>query len=106
MSIKLIAMISLLLVCFLGGGCAPARGFDSSLKSIVKPYRFSIVKWEFRAIPGEVNRLVFGRQEKVDDEVWKSLEPKYPLTITNPDYIHNGGGCSWAINPEAENPGP
>jgi len=62
-------MISLLLVCFLGGGCAPARGFDSSLKSIVKPYRFNIVKWESRAIPDEVNRLVFGGREKVDDEV-------------------------------------
>ena len=69
MSIKLIAMISLLLVCFLGGGCAPARGFDSSLKSIVKPYRFSIVRWESRVIPLEVSRLVFGRHEKVDDEV-------------------------------------
>ena len=69
MSVKSIAMISLLLVCFLGGNCAPARGFDSSLRSIVKPYCFSIVKWESRAIPDEINRLVFGRQEKVDDEV-------------------------------------
>jgi len=67
--VKSIAMISLLLVCFLGVGCAPAPDFDSSLKSIVKPYRFSIVKWESRAIPQEVNRLVFGRHEKVDDEV-------------------------------------
>ena len=43
--------------------------FDSSLKSIVKPYRFSIVKWESRAIPQEVKRWIFGRYEKVDDEV-------------------------------------
>ncbi len=69
MSMKLIAMIGLTLIYFLGGSCTPARDFDSSLKSIVKPYRFSIVKWESRAIPDEVRRLVFGRYEKVDDEV-------------------------------------
>ncbi len=43
--------------------------FDSSLRSIVKPYRFSIVKWESRTIPQEVKRWIFGRYEKVDDEV-------------------------------------
>jgi len=67
LSIRLAAMVSLLLVCFLGAGCAPARGFDSSLKSIVEPYRFSIARWESRAIPGRVNRLVFGGHEKVGD---------------------------------------
>jgi uncharacterized protein YdcH (DUF465 family) len=36
---------------------------------MVKPYHFSIVQWELRAIPDEVNRLVFGKHEKVDDEV-------------------------------------
>jgi len=36
---------------------------------MVKPYRFSIAQWELRAIPNEVNRLVFGKREKVDDEV-------------------------------------
>ncbi len=43
--------------------------FDSSLKSIVKPYRFSIVKWESRTIPQEVKRWILGRYDKVDDEV-------------------------------------
>ncbi|MFC1979628.1 hypothetical protein ACFLVS_01965 [Chloroflexota bacterium] len=69
MSIKLIAMISISLVCLLGGSCAPARGFDGSLKSIVKPYRFSMVGWGFRTIPCEVKRLVFDRHEKVEDKV-------------------------------------
>jgi len=78
LSIKLFAMISLLLVCFLSGGCASSRGFDSSLKSIVKPYRFSMVKWESRAIPDEVNRLVFGRHEKVDDAV-RVVTSYFPL---------------------------
>jgi len=45
----------------------------------VKPYRFSIVKWESRAIPQEINRLVCGRHEKVDDEVHVVTE-YFPLT--------------------------
>ncbi len=68
MKIKLIAVLSLLLVC-LGGSCAPTRDFNSYLSSIVKPYRFSIMKWEFRTIPREVNQWIFGRYEKIDDEV-------------------------------------
>jgi len=35
----------------------------------VKPYLFSIVWWESRAIPYEVNQWLFGRQEKIDDEI-------------------------------------
>lgn len=58
-----------MLVCFLGGSCSSASGFDSSLGSIVKSYRFSLAGWEFKAIPAELSRLVFGRPEKVEDEV-------------------------------------
>lgn len=68
MRLKLI-VISLLFLCLLGGSCSPAPDFDSSLKSIVKPYRFSIAQWEFKAIPDALNRLVCGKQEKADDEV-------------------------------------
>jgi uncharacterized protein YdcH (DUF465 family) len=66
--LKLIA-ISLLSLCLLSGSCSTAPDFDSSLRSIAKPYLFSIAQWESRVIPGEVNRLVFGKGEKVDDEV-------------------------------------
>ncbi len=69
MEIKLVVTVSLLSVCLLGGSCALPRDFDSYLRSIVKPYRFSITKWEFRTIPHEVNQLIFGRYEKPDDEV-------------------------------------
>ncbi len=62
--------MSLLLVSLLGAGCAPSRDFDSRISSIVKPYRFSIVKWESRAISHEVNQWIFGRHEKIDDEVY------------------------------------
>jgi len=69
LSVKSIAMIGLVLICFLGGGCTPAGGFDSSLKSIVEPYRFSILEWEFKVLPAEVSKALFGKQEKVDEEV-------------------------------------
>ena len=60
---------SLLLVCLLSTSCAPGRDFDAHLNSIVKPYLFSIAKWESRAIPLEVNQWIFGRHEKSDDEL-------------------------------------
>ena len=69
MEIKLVVTVSLLLVCLLGGSCALPRDFDSCLRSIVKPHRFSIMKWEFTTIPHEAYKLIFGKYEKADDEV-------------------------------------
>ncbi len=60
---------NLLLLCFFGGSCVPASNFDSHLRSIVKPYTFSIVKWESTAIPGEAKKWIFDRYKKIDDEV-------------------------------------
>ncbi|MFC1974702.1 hypothetical protein ACFLVA_01660 [Chloroflexota bacterium] len=71
---RLIAMTSLLLICLLGVTCAPGRGFDSRLSSIVKPYRFSVARWESKALLDEANQLIFGRREKVDDEVNRVTE--------------------------------
>jgi predicted nucleic acid-binding Zn-ribbon protein len=53
--LKLI-VTSLFLLCLLSGSCASAQSFDSSLKSIVKPYRFSIAQWELKAIPYEAKQ--------------------------------------------------
>ena len=69
MKIRLIATASLLSLCLLGGSCASTQDFDAHLSSIVKPYRFSIVKWESRAIPREVNQWISGSRQKIDDEV-------------------------------------
>ena len=69
MKIKLIATASLLLLCLLSGSCAFTRDFDAHLSSIVRSYRFSIVKWESRAIPHEANQWILGSYEKIDDEV-------------------------------------
>ncbi len=68
MKIKLIAIASLLLLCWLSGGCASSRDFDARLSSIVKPYRFNIAQWESVAIPREVNQWIFSRYKKSDDE--------------------------------------
>jgi len=69
LEIKLVVAIGLLLVCLLGGSCTLPRDFDSCLRSIVKPYRFSVMKWEFWTIPREVNQLISGRYGKTGDEV-------------------------------------
>ncbi len=66
---KPIIFIGLLLVCLLSGSCAPSQSFDARLKSLVKPYLFSIARWELRAIPDELNQWIFGREEKIDDEI-------------------------------------
>ena len=64
----LTAITSVLLVCLLSGGCSPTQDFDTRLRSIVKPYSFSILEWEGKTIPREVNLALFGKHEKIDDE--------------------------------------
>jgi len=76
---KQIIFISLLLVCLISGSCAPGQDFDSRLKSIVRPYVFSIAGWEFKAIPQEISRWLSGGQEDVDDEV--RVVTEYFVTI-------------------------
>jgi len=49
-----LVVLALLSLCLLGGSCATAPDFDSSLKSIVKPYQFSIARWELKALPEEL----------------------------------------------------
>jgi hypothetical protein len=64
-----LVVLTLLSLFLLGGSCAPAPDFDSSLKSIVKPYQFSIARWELKAIPDELNSSTFGKGERVEDKV-------------------------------------
>jgi len=69
LKIRLIAIACLLSLCLLGGSCASTQDFDAHLSSIVKPYRFSIVSWESRAIPREANQWIFSSCQRIDDEV-------------------------------------
>jgi len=57
----------LLSLCLIIGGCAPAADFDGSLKSIVSPYQFSIAQWELVTITGELNSLISGKVERIED---------------------------------------
>ncbi len=74
MKIKLIAIASLLLVCLLGGSCASSRDFDTRLSSIVKPYRFNLIKWERQALSHEWNQWISSNGEEVEGEVDLVLE--------------------------------
>ncbi len=73
MRLKLV-VLTLLSLCLLGGSCATSPDFDSSLKSIVKPYQFSIAQWELKALPDEVNDYVFNKGERVEDKVGVVVE--------------------------------
>jgi len=64
----------LLSLCLIMGSCAPAADFDGSLKSIVKPYQFSIAQWELVTITGELNSLIFGKEEGVEDKAGVVVE--------------------------------
>ena len=57
------------LVMLVNGSCAPAVSFDNQLKSIITPYTFSIVGWEFEAIPREITRRVFDGSDGVAGDV-------------------------------------
>jgi hypothetical protein len=59
LKLKLI-VISLLLVCLLGGGCASVPDFDDNLNAIVKPYHFNFVKWELGAFAYETRQWLGG----------------------------------------------
>ena len=63
--IRSIMAIGLALVISLTGGCIAVRDFNDHLSSIIKPYRFSIVKWELKTI---FNRDNVDPGEKIEDE--------------------------------------
>ena len=73
MRLKLV-VLTLLSLCLLGGSCATTPDFDSSLKSIVKPYQFSIAQWEFKALPDEVNDYIFNKGEGAEDKAGVVVE--------------------------------
>jgi len=107
LKVKLVAGIGLLLVCWFGGSCAPAQDFDNCLKSIVAPYRFSIVKWEAKVIFDEANQWIFGRNEQADDEVqlvtqYFSLVERIKTLRSEIEAINSGNGQGDLASLEAE----
>ena len=68
MKTKLILIVSLLMAGLFIPGCGATRNFDERLNSITKPYSFSTLAWESRAIPGEIAQWAHGWLENIDDE--------------------------------------
>ena len=59
--IKVGLLIIVLLTLFtLVSGCVPDHDFNKQLKTITKPYRFDLVKWEFETLGGEVGEFFRG----------------------------------------------
>ena len=107
MKVKLVACMSLLLVCLFGGSCSPTQDFDNRLKSIVEPYRFSIVKWEAKVIFDEANQLILGTNDKTDDEVhlvtdYFSLVERIDILKSEIGVINSGSGQGDLTSLEAE----
>ena len=65
----LIIATSMLSLVLLGVSCAPGRDFNARLSSIVKPYNFSIAKWEFNTIFNEAKQVISGRDKKIENDV-------------------------------------
>lgn len=62
--IGLLLVVVLSLLCSFITGCSLTRDFDRYLRSVTKPYRFDIVKWEFEAFGVEVSKIF--SQKKCD----------------------------------------
>ena len=70
----LIIATSMLSLVLLGVSCAPGRDFNARLSSIVKPYNFSIARWEFNTIFNEAKQVISGRDKRIENEVNKATE--------------------------------
>jgi hypothetical protein len=68
LKLGLIAVVSLLLFGLFGVSCTPIRDFNARLKAIVKPYRFSITKWELNTF-FNIWPLASSRESTSDDEI-------------------------------------
>jgi len=71
---ELVITTCMLAVVLLGASCTISGNFDSHLSSIVKPYSFSIAKWEFNAVFNETWQAVSGRDKRINGEVSKVRE--------------------------------
>jgi hypothetical protein len=65
MRLRFIA-ISLLSLCLFGVSCIHSQGFTHQLNAIIKPYCFSITRWEFKTIGAKL--WVFGKHKENDNQ--------------------------------------
>jgi len=68
--VGLLLLLMSLLLCSLLEGCTPGRSdFDKKMRAIIKPYHFSIVKWELNTLGEEVAKVFSGGQKSADDSI-------------------------------------
>ncbi len=65
---ELVLVTGMLSIILFGGSCVPCQDFDSRLRSIVAPYRFSVAGWEFREVSQAVSEWLYCQPEVIDDE--------------------------------------
>jgi hypothetical protein len=82
---RAIIFACLLLACWLVTSCAPAADFDYHLNSLVRPYLFNFVGWEFGAIAHEFTRQTPGRYQQ-DEEI--SLVIEYFSAVEQAESLH------------------
>lgn len=71
---KVTILTGLLLTGLLAAGCTPGGDLNHHLHSIVKPYLFDYIGWEFRAIKSEVNQRTPDSRDKPADEIQIVIE--------------------------------
>ncbi|MFH1775158.1 MAG: hypothetical protein ABH839_00660 [Chloroflexota bacterium] len=68
MKVRLISIVGLAAVLLLAASCARGDSFSARLGSIVQPYRFSIARWEYEAIPYEIKQGFADKEVMADGE--------------------------------------
>ena len=74
LKVSLVFVAMSLLLCSLGASCAPSQDFDKHLRTITKPYRFSITKWELHALGEEVSKAFDDGHKGTDDGIREVTE--------------------------------
>ena len=74
MNIKSIVTTSLMSALLIVGSCTSTPDFDDNLGIIIKPHRFSLVNWEFKALLNEVKQLASNKAVKAEDSIDMVLE--------------------------------
>ena len=74
MNIKSIVTMILTSVLLIVGSCTPTPDFDENLGIIIKPHRFSLVNWEFKAMLNKIKQLASNKAVKAEDSIDMVLE--------------------------------
>lgn len=74
LKVRLMLVAISLMLCSIATSCASSQDFDKQLRTITKPYRFSIVMWELNALGKEVKKVFGDGQKGTDDGAREVIE--------------------------------